>query len=121
MPTALRSSGIRLLAGLLGLSVVLAGPRAAFAEAENTAAIDKVTKANKKAVDAYQDLNFEEARRILKDALELATQSGLETHPVMARTYVHLGVVLLATSRAVDALIGHTAPLASEAEVSTSR
>jgi hypothetical protein len=105
MPTALRSSGIRLLAGLLGLSVVLAVPRAALAEAENTAAIDKVTKANKKAVDAYQDLNFEEARRILKDALELAGNSGLETHPVMARTYVHLGVVLLAGFKQTDEAI----------------
>jgi drug/metabolite transporter (DMT)-like permease len=40
---------------------------------------------------------------------------------VIALLIVTLGVVLLATSRAVDALIGHTAPLASEAEVSTSR
>jgi Tfp pilus assembly protein PilF len=102
MPTALRSSGIRLLAGLLGLMVVLAGSRAAVAEAENSAAIDKITKANKKAVDAYQDLNFEEARRILKDALELASQSGLETHPVTARTYVHLGVVVLAGFKQTD-------------------
>jgi hypothetical protein len=104
MPTALRFSGIRPLATLLGLpawflvclAVLLAGQPAARADAENSAAVDKVTKANKRAVDEYQNLNFDEARKILKDALDFAGENGLEAHPVTARTYVHLGVVLLA-------------------------
>ena len=109
MPTALRSSGIRLLAGLLGLSVCLAVCLAAappaHAEAENSAAVDKVTKANKRAVDEYQNLSFDEARKILKDALDFAGENGLEAHPVTARTYVHLGVVLFAGFKQTDEAI----------------
>jgi hypothetical protein len=106
MPTALRSSGIRPSAGLLGLLVFLlgsvVGSTAAHAEAENSAAVDKVTKANKRAVDEYQNLNFDEARKILKDALDFAGENGLESHPVTARTYVHLGVVVLAGFKQTD-------------------
>ncbi len=65
----------------------------AHAEAEDSAAVEKVTKLNKKAVDQYQDLKFEESRKLLKDAIDACTQSGLENHPVTARTYVHLGIV----------------------------
>ena len=60
---------------------------------EDSAAVEKVTKLNKKAVDEYQNLNFEEARKLLKSALEVCAQAGLENHPVTARTYVHLGIV----------------------------
>jgi len=60
---------------------------------DDPAAVEKVTKLNKKAVDAYQDLNFEEARKILRTAIDQCQQSGLDKHPVTARTYVHLGIV----------------------------
>ena len=35
-----------------------------------------VTKLNKKALDEYENLNFEEARKILKDALDFCKQAG---------------------------------------------
>jgi hypothetical protein len=73
--------------------VVLATSAAARAEGEDSAAVEKVTKLNKKAVDEYQNLNFEEARKLLKSAIEVCGQTGLENHPVTARTYVHLGIV----------------------------
>ena len=38
----------------------------ARAEGEDAAALEKVTKLNKKAVDEYQNLNFEESRKALK-------------------------------------------------------
>jgi tetratricopeptide (TPR) repeat protein len=65
----------------------------AWAEGEDAAALEKVTKLNKKAVDEYQNLNFEESRKALRAALEICAQSGLENHPVTARTYIHLGIV----------------------------
>jgi hypothetical protein len=65
----------------------------ARAEGEDAAALEKVTKLNKKAVDEYQNLNFEESRKALKAAIDICVQSGLENHPVTARTYIHLGIV----------------------------
>jgi hypothetical protein len=83
------------VAAVLALTplAVLGTSTVARAEAEDSAAVEKVTKLNKKAVDEYQNLNFEEARKILRSAIEACAQSGLENHPVTARTYVHLGIV----------------------------
>lgn len=84
----------RLLVCLTLLPVVaLTTSSVVRAEAEDSAAVEKVTKLNKKAVDEYQNLNFEEARKALKAAIEVCNQSGLDNHPVTARTYVHLGIV----------------------------
>ncbi len=89
-----RSKATRLLVCLTALSLAaLATSTAARAEAEDSAAVEKVTKLNKKAVDEYQNLNFEESRKLLKNAIEICGQSALENHPVTARTYVHLGIV----------------------------
>jgi hypothetical protein len=55
-----------------------------------------VAKLNKKAVDEYENLNFDESRKLLQNALDLCAQSGLDKHDVTARTYVHLGVVMFA-------------------------
>jgi Tetratricopeptide repeat len=96
-PSALRSHASRLPVCLAALTVVLVATLATSAtvraEAEDSAAVEKVTKLNKKAVDEYQNLNFEEARKLLKNAIDVCTQSNLENHPVTARTYVHLGIV----------------------------
>ena len=91
MPRSKASPSAR-LPGALALTA-LATSAAARAEAEDSAAVEKVTKLNKKAVDEYQNLNFEESRKLLKNAIEVCGQSGLENHPVTARTYVHLGIV----------------------------
>jgi hypothetical protein len=100
MPTALKVRRtpveMRVLACVVALLSAVALSRTARAEAENSDLVNKVTKLNKKAVDEYENLNFEEARKILKDALDLCTQGGLEKHPVTARTYIHLGVVTFA-------------------------
>jgi hypothetical protein len=62
-----------------------------------------VTKLNKKALEEYENLNFEEARKILKDALDFCHEAGLDQHPVTARTNVHLGVVVLTGFKQRDA------------------
>jgi hypothetical protein len=87
--------------GLVIASIAVAGaltPLAAHAE-DDVAAIQKVTALNKKALDAYNNLDFEDARRTLKQALELCTASGLDKHPIKARTHIHMGVVLIATKQ----------------------
>jgi tetratricopeptide repeat protein len=89
-----RPKASRLFVCLVALSISALGTSAtARAEAEDSAAVEKVTKLNKKAVDEYQNLNFDEARKLLKNAIDICGQSGLENHPVTARTYVHLGIV----------------------------
>ncbi|HXU03264.1 MAG TPA: tetratricopeptide repeat protein [Polyangia bacterium] len=77
----------------------------AHAEAEDSAAVEKVTKLNKKAVDEYQNLNFEEARKLLRAAVDTCSQAGLDNHPVTARTYVHLGIVTFAGFKQRDEAI----------------
>jgi hypothetical protein len=98
---AVRRAFACLLAGL----VLMAAASLARAEAENSEVIAKVTKLNKKAIDEYESLNFEEARKILKDALELCSQNGLDRHAIAARTYVHLGVVTLSGFKQRDAAL----------------
>jgi hypothetical protein len=75
-------------------AALCAAPLAAHAQSDE--AVDKVTKMNKKAVEEYENLNFEESRKLLKEALDFCSQNGLDKHPVKARTHIHLGIVILA-------------------------
>lgn len=68
---------------------------ASGARAEDAAAIDNITKLNKRALEEYENLNFDKAKKTLTEALELCTKHGLDDHPVKARTYIHMGVVVL--------------------------
>jgi tetratricopeptide (TPR) repeat protein len=94
MPIVQVPRGTRVLSAFLIAFVLLLG--SGYARAQSDEAIDKVTKMNKKAVEEYENLNFEEARKILKEALDYCSQNGLDKHPIKARTHIHLGVVILA-------------------------
>src|SRR5580765_5843066 len=65
------------------------------AEAQDQAAIDKLVQMNKKALDDYDTLEWDAAKKTLLDALVAGKKAGLDNHPVMARTYVHLGAVYI--------------------------
>jgi len=67
----------------------------AVARAQNAPAVDKLIQMNKKALDDYETLEWDTAKRTLLQALVFAKKSNLETHPMMARTYVHLGAVYI--------------------------
>jgi len=100
----------RLLAVLPALLLPVVGPSLgplgfSLAHAQDSAALEKLAKINKKAVDEYQNLNFDEARKLLQSAIDGAAESQLENHPVTARTYVHMGVVLLAGFKQKDEAI----------------
>ncbi len=64
-----------------------------IAEAQDPAS--RVTQLNRDALAAIDKREFEKAREILKKALELCETSGLDRHPVAARTHVHMGVVII--------------------------
>jgi hypothetical protein len=76
----------------LGLPAPFARDARAAAGDEN-AAIGKITLLNRQAIEEYRKLNFDEAQRLLDQALDLAAGAGLTQHPIRARTYVTLGVV----------------------------
>jgi hypothetical protein len=63
--------------------------------AQDQAAIEKLVQMNKKALDDYDTLEWESAKKTLLDALVAGKKAQLDNHPVMARTYVHLGAVYI--------------------------
>jgi hypothetical protein len=80
---------------LLVALLSFASAKSARADMSPDDAVDKVTQLNKDAVTAYQAKKFEDARKILKQALDVAASSGIETHPITARTHIHLGIVII--------------------------
>jgi hypothetical protein len=81
-----------LLAGVLAAMLL---PRPVQAEDRDSATVGKITLLNRKAVDAYQHLEFETAVKLLNEALEVSDRAGLTLHPIRARTFVTLGIVTL--------------------------
>ncbi len=82
------------LRGSVALLLVLAfSTLAAAQEADDPVA--KITQMNKDAIAALQAQKFEDARKLLKQGLDLADASGLQQHPITARTHIHMGVVLI--------------------------
>ena len=79
------------------LAALLAFPLRARAEAtpDPDEAIDQITQMNRDAVTAYQAKKYEDARKLLKQALDLASQAGLDKHPIKARTHIHFGIVAI--------------------------
>ena len=79
------------------LAALLAFPARALAEAapDPDEAVDQITQMNRDAVTAYQAKKYEDARKILKQALDLASTAGLDKHPIKARTHIHFGIVAI--------------------------
>jgi hypothetical protein len=76
----------------IALAITLLAGRAV---AQDQAAIEKLVQMNKKALDDYDTLEWDSAKKTLLDALVAGKKAGLDNHPVMARTYVHLGAVYI--------------------------
>src|SRR3954466_6328615 len=87
----------RALFRVTALAALLAFPARALADAapDPDEAVDQITQMNRDAVTAYQAKKYEDARKILKQALDLASSAGLDKHPIKARTHIHLGVVII--------------------------
>lgn len=79
---------------LFALLVMCASASRAYAQNADDA-VAKITQMNRDAVTAYQAKKFDDARKILKQALDLAESSGLEQHPITARTHIHMGIVII--------------------------
>jgi tetratricopeptide repeat protein len=81
------------IAGVFVGAALFSGP--ALADDRDSATVGKITLLNRKAVDAYQHLEFETAVRLLNEALDQSERAGLTQHPIRARTYVTLGIVTI--------------------------
>jgi hypothetical protein len=68
---------------------------ASAAPAGDPAVVAKVTNLNKKALEAYNQQDYDTARDLLKQALETCTSAGLDQHPITARTHIHFGAVAI--------------------------
>jgi hypothetical protein len=66
------------------------------ASANAGSAVAEIDALNRKALDDYDNLNFDDAKTALKNALALCDKNGLGSAPVRAQSYLNLGVVLLA-------------------------
>ena len=97
-------SAARFCATLSIAGVVLIGATLVTrpALADNDREVGKITLLNRKALEAYQHLEFETAMRLLNEALDQSERAGLTQHPIRARTFVTLGIVSLGGFRQRD-------------------
>ncbi|HEY2902163.1 MAG TPA: tetratricopeptide repeat protein [Polyangia bacterium] len=84
-----------LAAALITATVAATAPPARAQTAPNQAIVDRLVQMNQKALDDYDTLEWDSAKRTLLEALVIGKKAGLDNHPVLARTYVHLGAVYL--------------------------
>ena len=104
--SALTLRSVAFVASLLISSsvAVVAAPRQALAASKaDPAAVEKVTALNRKALEAYEAEDYAGARSLLKEALSVCASSGLDQHPITARTHIHLGVVTIVGFKQRDA------------------
>jgi hypothetical protein len=80
---------------VVGAEIFIASSASAANPAGDPAAVAKVTNLNKQALEAYNQQDYDRARDLLKQALELCDSAGLQQHPITARTHVHFGVVAI--------------------------
>jgi hypothetical protein len=80
---------------VVGAEIFIASSASAANPAGDPAAVAKVTNLNKQALEAYAAQDYDKARDLLKQALELCDSANLQQHPITARTHVHFGVVAI--------------------------
>lgn len=61
--------------------------------ADEQAVVQQMTALNQSAIDAYSDGDVDRAKSDLRKAVSLGEANNLADHPVMARTYLHLGIM----------------------------
>jgi len=66
-----------------------------------------IDKLNKQALEAFDGLNFDQAKSLLEKAIADAADSGLDKDPSVARAHLNLGMVLMAGPQQRDEAIQH--------------
>lgn len=89
---------------LAGAACLLVAAAAHPALAIDAGGIDKL---NKQALDAFDGLNFDQAKSLLEKAIADAGESGLDKDVSVARAHLNLGMVLIAGFQQRDEAIEH--------------
>jgi hypothetical protein len=99
-----------LACGWLALGAVgvgaLAGGRVAAAAGTRDAA-GEIKSLNKQALDAFDNLNFDQAKTFLEQALATAAAAGLGRDPLAARTHLNFGMLWIAGFQKHDEGVDH--------------
>src|SRR5436305_7189251 len=82
---------MRILKLLLPLLLLLGGSIAHAQDVEK-----QVQRMNKKAMEDYDSLEFESARKTLIDAVAMLRANGLDETPLAAKTFLNLGILYIA-------------------------
>jgi hypothetical protein len=61
-----------------------------------------VSRMNKKAMEDYDSLEFDSARKTLVDAVAMLRANGVDETPLAAKTYINLGIVYIAGFKDVN-------------------
>lgn len=99
-------SSFCLFAVVVGL-VAVARIASAAPPPGDPAAVAKVTNLNRKALEAFGKQDFEGAKELLRQALDICSSAGLDQHPIAARTHIHFGVIAIAGFKQHDVGIKH--------------
>ena len=81
------------------------------------AKVKKIEDRNRAAMEDYDILDFESAKKQLQEALVLVKQGKLDKHTVAAKTHLYLGIVLLGMKDADTALLELIAALEIDAAI----
>jgi hypothetical protein len=94
------------------LGILIAATAAALlaatpAWAQDGAPVAKIDRLNKQALDAFDGLNFDQAKTLLEQALAEADSAGLTADESVARTHLNLGMLLIAGFQQKEQAIDH--------------
>jgi hypothetical protein len=93
----------KILLGVFAVCLVAGASRAAIAQDKKV--IKKIEDANRSAMEAYDILDFEAAKKYLNGALVDIKRGGLDKHPVAAKTHGNLGIVYFGIPDTDNALL----------------
>lgn len=83
------------LSALLLVSVMILSSRVGRADSREDAVVARLVQMNRRALDDYDSLEWKSAKRRLLEAIAEAKKARIEKHPIVARTYLHLGAVFI--------------------------
>jgi hypothetical protein len=97
-----------LAAGVLVAAWALLAAAPAWAQGGGAGSgVPKITRLNKQALDAFDSLNFDQAKTLLEEALTEADNAGLNNDESAARTHLNMGMLLIAGFQQKEQAIDH--------------
>jgi hypothetical protein len=86
---------------------VIALLAAAPARAQDSGGAARINRLNKQALDAFDSLNFDQAKTLLEQALAEGDAAGLSSDESVARAHLNLGMLMIAGFQQKEQAIDH--------------